>query len=176
MTKLKKIIIAMAVLLGAAGAQCDAGEDTHPNAPQAPGPERGGQPAQPRQPNPQAGDPGPHLEELKNNAKQDPKIASFVVIWSGERRFYAEWTTEAGQVPQRITQRAQTAKGGWWAKTIFVRPGQTIGMTAGPTDMTRQDVGTAVCYILHQSGAAGVYGDAHTVPRGPCVVSYVIPA
>lgn len=173
---IRVFITAAVTLLGVSAANCDIGEDSPPNAPQAPGPERGGPPPrQPGQPNPQA-DPEPDLEQLKREVRENPGHAIMYVIWENERRFYFEWTLEAGQVPQRITQRAQHRTGGYVLKVVKVRPGQTIGFTAGPTDMARQALGPAHCYIYHASGVNGFIGDFQGVPQGPCAVSYTIPA
>lgn len=55
------IFIAILAIIGTSAGDCTTGSDTHPNAPQAPGPDRGGPPAQnPGQPNPREGDPTPH--------------------------------------------------------------------------------------------------------------------
>jgi hypothetical protein len=171
-------VIALTLLSGADGSGCHTGEDTHPNAPQQPGPERGGPPAQGRQqpPQPAPGDPAPHLDDLKRQVQANPHMAVMVVLWTRERVFYAEYTTEAGQRPRREEQRAQNASGGWWVKVVQVRPGQTIGFTAGPVHMNIDAEGTAQCWIYHASGAGGLIADWQTVPRGPCAASYTISA
>ena len=53
-------VIALTLLTGADGKGCSTGEDTHPNAPQQPGPNRGGPPPKVKTPDPKPGDPEPH--------------------------------------------------------------------------------------------------------------------
>lgn len=59
--KLILVSAALAALVATTAGKCDTGEDTHPNAPQQPGPERGG-PAVPTlgTPAPKPADPTPH--------------------------------------------------------------------------------------------------------------------
>jgi hypothetical protein len=118
----------------------------------------------------------PEIEQLKKEVRENPGHAVMYVIWEKERRFYFEWSLDPSAVPQRIYQRAQHRNGGYVLKVVKIRPGQTIGFTAGPTDMARQAVGPAHCYIYHASGANGFIADFHGVPQGPCAVSYTIPA
>lgn len=59
MRRLIVLVLAVVVCVGAGASKCTVPENSHPNAPQVPGPERGGHAAQPPgTPNPQA-DPGP---------------------------------------------------------------------------------------------------------------------
>ncbi len=179
-----RLALAFAVLLGVGAWDCGTGSDTHPNAPQQPGPERGGPPAQQpqagEQPNPAAGDPQPaavtkELTKLETRIRNDPSQLAMIAIWGGERRMYFEYTLAAGAPAQHVEQNPQATTGGWWIKVITVAPGQTVGFTAGPVH-SFDAKGTLHCYMWHAKGVGGLIADTHFVPQGPCAVSYTVPA
>src|SRR5262245_38272726 len=90
---LRVFIVSAVVLLGVSAATCDTGSDTHPSAPQAPGPERGGPPVPPpRQvPSPQA-DPAPAKPSPSKSEKPMTDFKVTVSFDGVDRAVRVKWT------------------------------------------------------------------------------------
>ncbi len=94
-----KILVALVALVMLTAGKCDTGEDTHPNAPQQPGPDRGG-PAVPTNvaPNPHEGDPQPTPKRIvtirAGVPEENLRPWEIIVVAPGaDRPFIDEWVT-----------------------------------------------------------------------------------
>lgn len=122
-------------------------------------------------PNPDHRVPAPAVDPSANaKVGQDDKSALLHLDWKLERRFNIK-VNDKGNVFD-VTQRAQTADGGWFEYAVVLDPvhGKTVAIYGTPSDMRRQEVGEAHCWIRWN----GIIIDHDDTTHGPVACIQVL--
>lgn len=167
-------ILCAVVLLGVSAWTCDTGQDSHPNAPQVRGPERGGPPVPPpRNPSPAPGDPKPHEPSPSTSKSEEPmRDIKVTVNFDGkDRAIRVKWRAND-------RDRVETVKGTKAANNTASWPdqapvGSTVTVTAwGQGD---KDVKGHVMVWVDAANPEGTVCTSVLQPATPASCTGIVP-